>query len=134
MRICFKTCKAYPYYFYDGINKLQKLCLQLLCHFLILGIGEINLLGIHLEHTAEVRTSLILRYEVEVQVRQSVGISSVVNLVGIEYLLHCTCCACHIAHESIALLVGEQVKVVNMLIVAHKAAAVVGLLLEDEHT
>ena len=40
----------------------------------------------------------------------------------------------HILHESVALLVSQFEKVVDMLVVGHEATAVIGLLFEEEYS
>ena len=68
------------------------------------------------------------------QVTQFVGICAVVDLLRLEQLLHRTRHVRHIRHEQIALFVIQFVEVVNMLVVRHKATAMIGLLFEQERT
>jgi len=102
----------------DGKN-LSQFFLQRFCHLGIFLVGKIHLLGVHPEHTAEVGTVLVLGDEVEVQMLQSVGIGSIVDFCGIEYLLHGSCHIGHIGHERVALVAANQIKVVNMSVVCN---------------
>ena len=103
-------------------------------HFGILGVREINLARIHLECASIVGTIHILRRKMKMQVREFIGISTVVDLDRIEQLLHGTSDLRYIRHERIALLIGKFVEVVDMVIVRYKATAMVGLLLEKKST
>ena len=125
---------AYPLVGIMTDLSLKKFLLQCFFHLGIFVIGKVDLTRIHSEHASEVRTVLVFRNEVEMKVLKSVGIGTIVNLVGIEYFLHCACDTCHVRHEGIAVVVAKEIKVVDMVFVGHKATAAVGLLLEYEHT
>lgn len=103
-------------------------------HFGVLGVSEVHLAGIHTESTAIVGTVNVLGRKVEMEMRELIGISAVVNLLGIEYTLHGTGDLCYVSHKSIALVIGQLVEIVDMPIVSHQATSVVGLLLEQEST
>ena len=68
------------------------------------------------------------------EVTELVAISAIVDFLGIEGTLHGTGYLSYIGHEVVALLVVEHVKVVDVTIVCNEAAAMVGLLFEEEKT
>lgn len=63
-----------------------------------------------------------------------VAVSAVVDLFGVEHLVHGAGDAGHVLHESVALLVAQLEEVVDMAVVGHQAAPAVGLLLEKKHS
>ena len=111
---------------------ILQVSLDLLNHFLILGIAEVHIAGIHLERAAVVGTVHILRSQVKMQVRQLVAIGAIIDFLRVESLLHGTRHSGHIGHKGVTLLVRELVEVVHVVLVGHKAAAAIGLLLEKE--
>lgn len=116
----------------------QTSCLQTSLHRLdklsILLIREIYLARIHLECAAIVGAIYILGSKMEVQVAEFIAVGTIVDLFGIERLLHSTRSLSHIGHKGIAFLIGELIEVVHMLVISYKATAVIGLLLKQEKT
>ena len=107
----------------DGIDEL-----------LVLGVGEIDLPGIHLEDSAIIGTIDILRCEVEMEVAELVAVSAVIDFLRIEGALHGTCGLSYVGHEVVALLVVELVEVIDVVVVADEATSAIGLFLEKEET
>lgn len=81
--------------FLDGSNQL-----------LVLGIRQIHLARIHLEHASVIRTVHILGRQVEMKVRQLVAVGSIVDFLRLEGLLHGTGHTGHIGHKGIAVFVA----------------------------
>ena len=113
-------------------NSVSEIGLDGIDEFLVFGIGEIDLTGIHLEDAAIIGTIDILGSEVEMQVAEFVAIGAIVDLLGIEGTLHGTGSLSNIGHKVVALLVVELVEVIDMVVITYKATSAIGLLLEEE--
>ena len=66
------------------------------------------------------------------QVRQFVAVSTVVDFLGFEELLHGSCHLGHVCHEGISLVVGQFVQVVDVVFVRHQTTSVIRLFFEEE--
>ena len=104
----------------------------MLNHIVVFGICEVHLARIHLEDATIVRSIDIFWSEVEMQVRELVAIGTIVDLRGIECLLHGTGHTRHICHKGIAVFIGEFVEVVHMVLIGHKTTTAIGLFLKQE--
>ena len=107
---------------FDGVDEL-----------LVFLFGEVDLTWIHLEGASVVRSVDVFGSEVEMEVAELVGVSPIVDFLGVECFLHGPSDLCHVGHEGVTLVVAELVEVVDMAIVSHEATSTVGLLLKKEN-
>ena len=66
--------------------------------------------------------------------RQLIAICAIVDLLGIESLLHCSGHLGDIGHKGITVFIGELVEVIDMILVCHETTSVISLLLKQEST
>lgn len=68
------------------------------------------------------------------QVAELVAVSTIVDLLWVECLLHSAGSLSYIGHEVVTLLIVELIEVIDVLVVADEATATVSLLFEEEQT
>jgi hypothetical protein len=68
------------------------------------------------------------------QVAELIGISTIVDFLGLEELLHSARNVRYVCHEQVTLLIGQLIEVVHMLVICNKATTMIGLLFEEEST
>ena len=88
-------------------------------HLCVFSVGEIHFARIHLESAAVIRSIHVFGRQMEMQVAQFVRLSAVIDLLGLEEFLHSARHIGYIRHERIALLIGQLVEVVHMLVISH---------------
>lgn len=95
------------------------------------GAEELLGLGHHCEGSAPARAVAILGHEMEVQVRELVGVGAVIDFGGVECGLHGFGGAGDVVHEEITLGVGQLEELIDVMAVGDDATATVGLLFEQ---
>lgn len=84
-----------------------QICFNFFNHFFIFGIGEVNLVRIHLESGAPLIPAFIFRNQVHMQMAAGITVSTVVYFVGAESRVQRPGRMRHVRHKCVLLLVAD---------------------------
>ena len=113
-------------------NLILEICFDFFNHFAILGIGEEDFAGVHLEDSAVFVAALVFRNEVEMKVAACITVCAVVYLFGVECLMESSCGVGNVCEEQIALLLGNIYDLAYVILVCYYYSAGLGLLLKED--
>jgi len=88
-------------------------------HLLIFRIGKINFLRIHDKYSPEVRSPLIFRHQMKMQMGKLIRISSLVYLCRMKNVIHRTSHTGHVRHKRITPFVTQLKQIIHMLFVGY---------------